>query len=576
MDFEPMVMNKLREMFGRKSSMAGDLCTNRGVVLAGCEMSVDAASVVFAAGGRRSEFKLDEISAVEHRGRRLGFVHRRQKYLFACEGDLTRMYERLCPLIRGCEVLYEKMAIYSKYSTANGAFEMVEGSIRVLIARDEVFLLRIETDEEVVHCEEITTETQYYMDQKNATFVWSVPRDGMFYTFSLKFLSTVDFLEFLSRYVSCLYKNVNREENAEAERHFERMEMENYQDEEEPSSEEEEYESCDNDELENHFGEAEEKNRHLIVGDDMAFVTRGRSVGVFKNTSDGLEFRANIRDVLEDDVEKIITHDKCSSLIYLDKNERDRLHKLDIERGEVVETWSMDRTINDYFDSQKLSDSGTLVGLSDYSVFRIDPRTREKVVESKEYKTKNEFNCGMATGLGHVVVGSRKGDLRLYDKIDKRAKSLLPGFGDEIRHIDVTSNGKHIICTCKNYLMLTTVPGDYKQSVGKEKPVPKRLHLKPEHLAYINEEVDFTPAKFSTDEAESSIVTSTGSYVVKWNLGDVLAGRLYSYQLTKCSDLVVADNFEFGENNNVIVTMPDDVRKVSVRSLRRPGKRLWG
>lgn len=578
---QPMVISAIRNMFSgtKKNEIRGSLYMGKSVLLRGCMVSATSDMVVFSTDSRKLEYGFKEISSVEHKDRGLAFVYRRQKYLFKGDQDLTKLYEDIHPLIGACEVLYEKDARYSVYRTDVGRFEEMEGRIRVFIVRDNGFFIKVESEEEVIHFEMITSETQYYMDQKNMTFVWSVPKDGMFYTFSITFLDNVDFLEFLSKYVSCLYKNVNRErrqEDEEAEKYFFQMETENYRTSDSETSEKsEEYESCSDGELENHFGEAEDKNRHLVVGHEMAFVTRGKSVGVFENTDGGLEFRANIKDVLEEDVSKMITHDKCSSLIYLDKNERERLHKLDISRGEVVETWDVGREINDYFDSQKLVDSGTLVGVSDYSVFRIDPRAREKVVESKDYKTKNGFNCGVATGRGHVAVASRNGDLRLYDKIDKRAKSLLPGFGDEIRYIDVTSNGKHVICTYKNYLMLTTVPGDYKQAVGKEKPVPKKLQLKPEHMAYINEEVDFTPAKFSTDRAEDSIITSTGSYVVKWNLRDVLSGKLYSYQLAKCSDLVVADNFEFGENDNVIVTMPDDVRKVSVKSLRRPGRGTW-
>lgn len=561
----------------KKRKLFGDLYANKKILIGASDVLTTPESIAFVAGDRRLEFKFSEISSVECSGKTLSFVHKHRKYLFVGESDLNTLYEAVRELTGKCDIRCNKNARYAVYRADSGKFEETEGDVRILIVKDGLFFLRIETTDEVIHLEEISTSIQYYMDQKNMTFVWSVLRDGSFRTFSVRFPDNLSFLEFLSKYVSCLYKNVNRErgEDKEAERHFEKMEVENYQEEQEQEASSESgegYESCDDDELENHFGEIEDKNEHLVVGDEMAFITRGRSVGVFENTGNGLEFRANIKDVLEDNVEKIITHDKCSSLVYLKKDERDKLRMLDLERGEEVETWDVGRNINDYFDSQKLVDTGTLVGLSDYSVFRIDPRSKNKIVESKEYKTKNEFSCGVATGKGHVAVANKKGDIRLYDRIDKRAKSLLPGFGDEIKHLDVTSDGRYIIYTCKSYLMLLTVPEDYKQSVGKDKPIPKRLQLRPEHLMYINEEVNFTPAKFSTDEAEDSIITSTGSYVVKWNLNDVLEGKLYSYQLTKCNDLVVADNFEFGENDNVIVAMPDDIRKVSVRNLKKPGR----
>ncbi|EQB61259.1 vacuolar import and degradation protein [Vairimorpha apis BRL 01] len=312
------------------------------------------------------------------------------------------------------------------------------------------------------------------------------------------------------------------------------------------------------------------KNEHLVVGDELAFVTRGSSVGVFGNTEKGLQFRENLSDIMKVSAKKIIAHDNCKSLIFLDKNEADKLHKIDLERTDVVESWEINKNINDYFSSQKNQDAPTLIGLSDYSVFRIDPRISKKVTESKDYKTKNQFNCGMSTSQGHVAVASKNGDLRLYDKIDKRAKSLLPGFGDEVKFVDVTTNGRNIICTCKNYLLLYTVDGNYKNQVGKDKPVPRKLSLKPEHLAYIKEEINFTPAKFSTDKNEDSIITSTSKYVIKWNLQDVINNKCFNYTINKCSDLVVADNFEFGANDNIIVAMPDDVKSLRGSSLRRP------
>jgi hypothetical protein len=575
-----MVLHKIKKMFSsvnRKEEMFGDIYDQGEVLIDKCSMLKIKEELWFERKGISKKFKIDEIVSLESREGTLYFIYGHRKYVFIGSGDFCSFEREIKPFAKEVEEVYKKTAKYSRYNISTGLFEEVTEEVKVWIVKDKVFVIRIETGKEVIHFEEIKTETQYYMDQTNLTFVWSVLKDGAFHTFSLRFMHNVDFLEFLSKYVGCLYKNVNDDGkgDADAEKYFERMEMENYiHDESENTDDNEDYESCDDDELENHFGEADEKNKHLVIGDEMAFITRGKSVGVFRNTQDGLEFKANIKDVLDNEIEKMITHGKCKELIYLDKNERDRLHMLDVERGEIVETWEMNREVNDYFDSEKLVDTGTLIGVSDYSVFRIDPRSKEKVVESKEYKTKNEFNCGMATGKGHVVVASRKGDLRLYDKIDKRAKSLLPGFGDEIKHVDVTSNGKYIICTCKSYLMLSSVPGDYKTPVGKDKPVPKRLQLKPEHLAYMNEEIDFTPAKFSTDESESSIITSTGSYVIKWNLEDVLNGKPYSYQLAKCNDLIVADNFEFGENNSVIVTMPDDVRKVSVKSLKKPGRSI--
>ena len=50
------------------------------------------------------------------------------------------------------------------------------------IVKNGIFFL--ETEDEVIHLEEITNETQYYMD--HTIFVWSVLEDGDFCTFFKK------------------------------------------------------------------------------------------------------------------------------------------------------------------------------------------------------------------------------------------------------------------------------------------------------------------------------------------------------------------------------------------------------
>jgi hypothetical protein len=99
------------------------------------------------------------------------------------------------------------------------------------------------------------------------------------------------------------------------------------------------------------------------------------------------------------------------------------------------------------------------------------------------------------------------------------------------------------------------------------------LQLKPEHVAYMNTPVAFTPARFNTgDAAEKTIVTSTGPYVVTWNFRRLKLGDLYNYSIKKYPDRVVADDFKYGTDRNVIVALPNDVTMVSKKNLSTPGK----
>jgi hypothetical protein len=188
----------------------------------------------------------------------------------------------------------------------------------------------------------------------------------------------------------------------------------------------------------------------------------------------------------------------------------------------------------------------TLIGHSRNGIFRIDPRVSgNKLVESqfKQYVSKNDFSSAATTESGKLAVASNKGDIRLFDTIGKNAKTALPALGDPIIGVDVSADGRWVVATCKTYLLLIdTLIGDgrYKGSLGFDrsfpadsKPIPRRLQLKPEHVAYMEGSVSFTPARFNTgiNEAEKTIVTSTGKYIITWNFRRVKKGRTDDYQI---------------------------------------------
>jgi hypothetical protein len=101
-----------------------------------------------------------------------------------------------------------------------------------------------------------------------------------------------------------------------------------------------------------------------------------------------------------------------------------------------------------------------------------------------------------------------------------------------------------------------------------EKPIPTRLTLKPEHVAYMGSPPNFTTARFSTGQSEErSIITSTGPYVITWNLRRVKQGHLHDYQMRRYEDTVVADNFRFGQDRSIVVTLPHHVTMISKKSL---------
>lgn len=231
----------------------------------------------------------------------------------------------------------------------------------------------------------------------------------------------------------------------------------------------------------------------------------------------------------------------------------------------------------------------TFLGLSHNALFRIDPRLAgDKLVESqlKQYASKNEFSATATTESGYIAVASSKGDIRLFDRLGIIAKTHLPALGEAIIGLDVSKDGRWVLATCKTYLLLIDslqTEGRHEGKLGFErafpkdsKPKPRRLTLAPTDVATMQAvtkmPLSFTTAKFNTglEANETAIVTSTGPFVITWNLRRTVQGRRDPYHIKAYADEVKADNFRFGSDKNVIVALPNEVELVQKASFKKP------
>ncbi|GAA5979440.1 hypothetical protein JCM10908_002924 [Rhodotorula pacifica] len=361
------------------------------------------------------------------------------------------------------------------------------------------------------------------------------------------------------------------------------------------------------------------KNSALAVGykDDLSFVVQGDMIGVFRQQRDGgkkLKFMTSIVNIATPDQKKgfapgkVMLHNQDTSMILQNPLAPGSLYRLDLETGKVVDEYkvSEDFSVQNFLPDSKFAQTTqqqTFIGHSHNGLFRIDPRLAgTKLVDSefKQYATKADFSAAATTEGGKLVVGSAKGDLRLFDKLGKNAKTALPALGDPIIGVDVSADGRWILATCKTYLLLidTMIPetsgSKYAGQLGfdrsfpaAEKPTPRRLTLKPEHIAHMQEVqggegVSFTPAKFNaglSGEPERAIVTSTGPFIVAWNFRQVKSGNVHNYTLRRFSEEIVADNFKFGGDREIIVTLPENVFVEEKKKLKAPTRdsivRTW-
>lgn len=207
-------------------------------------------------------------------------------------------------------------------------------------------------------------------------------------------------------------------------------------------------------------------------------------------------------------------HDQDSKMIVMNPAEPNSLFSMDLERGKIVEEWHVSDhiTVDHVAPDNKFAQTTpqqTVVGASHNALFRIDPRQPgNKMVDSqyKQYVSKNAFSGVATTASGKLAVASSKGDIRLFDSIGKNAKTALPPLGDPIVGVDVTADGRWIVATTKTYLLLIDTligEGKYTGSLGFDrsfpadaKPIPRRLQLRAEHVAYMDHSVSFSPARY--------------------------------------------------------------------------------
>ena len=202
---------------------------------------------------------------------------------------------------------------------------------------------------------------------------------------------------------------------------------------------------------------------------------------------------------------------------------------VDIDKSSVVKEWSVDRPISKISHTSKFAQNypeAVFNALNSLGVMTFDTRTKNGVVSSSMYgaHSRPQLSCIATTDSGDVAIGSKSGEVRLYESGSfstpdraPRAKTMYSGFGDPIVCIDVTRDGSYILCTCKTYLivMKSTIDGvsGFKMSLGEKRIAPMRLEMSAADNSRM--QPSFTKAKFDSSSG-SKIVTSTGSKVIIW------------------------------------------------------------
>ncbi|KAH7920171.1 VID27-domain-containing protein [Leucogyrophana mollusca] len=483
---------------------------------------------------------------------------------------------------------------------------------------DYNYWLMATADDGDVVAHKITSDMNPRWAQKTLSLTWNYNNNGQHESWACSFQTTEAFVAFKQAFMSCTWEALHRSPfskvKADEQAYVmssgaEDVEMRDVEDEEEDEDEVEseldpeeepsdsEGEEEDEDDVVPPLGQGE-RNSQLTVGykGDRSYVVRGNNIGVFNHSGDNqVKYYATISKIAtpkgkEFKPHEVMLHDQDSKMILMNPLEPHSLYNMDIERGKVVEEWKIhdDITVDHIAPDNKFAQTTreqTLVGASHNALFRVDPRiSGNKMVDSqyKQYVSKNKFSGVATTESGKLAVASEKGDIRLFDSIGKNAKTALPPLGDPILGIDVTANGRWIVATTKTYLLLIDTligEGRYAGNLGFDrsfpanaKPMPRRLQLRAEHVAYMNHDINFATARFNTGEGqeENAIVTATGQYVIAWDFAKVKKGQLDKYEIKKYEDMVVQDNFKFGDDKEIIVALQNNVLAINKKNLKRP------
>ena len=325
------------------------------------------------------------------------------------------------------------------------------------------------------------------------------------------------------------------------------------------------------------FAQAKTKNRY--------FTNRGDQINVYKINDEhcGFDFLHNLPIVksLENEQlipKKIELQQDDSKMIFLDKKIKDRIFYYDLIKGCVIKEF---KTSNNKKENLKkelrgltlhggkggvFEDDSLFMAIDDNNIYKFDPRLEKYRVKSKSYKSEMQFNSILSTKGENFAVGSKNGNLRMYGKLGETARNLLPSFqGDKIISMDSTKDGKFILLTFKNYLIMFPTFQNSKSAFDytfrvDDKPKPKILKISPKLLGRLGiKKVNFTSSRFNQrkNKKESYIIATTSKNLFFWNLNKVFKGHLISTKVHSVDGEIVQGEFLYNEENLVTALTHD-------------------
>ena len=260
-----------------------------------------------------------------------------------------------------------------------------------------------------------------------------------------------------------------------------------------------------------------------------------------------------------------------TNMLFLDTMNPNVIYQYDIPSAKIVSEWEVNTgtshneilSISLQTKMGQMNNDPIVYGVNNHNIFAMDSRLnkKNKLTEIKSYKTNPLMQCIASTKQGYFVIGSNNGEIRLFDSVGTNAKNLLQCYGDAIRGVDVTVDGRFVLATCDRYLLLIKTEDNkgknlFTHRAGKVKPTPITLKVKAFDLERFRiSKAKYTPAKFNVNaNGESIIITSLSEYVVVWNFNKIKKGVYDCYKIKQVGQYVIDNHFKYNKAQ-IVVTM---------------------
>ena len=289
------------------------------------------------------------------------------------------------------------------------------------------------------------------------------------------------------------------------------------------------------------------------------FITSKNLLTIYSNSTQSITSQSNLSFTSTGDFIPSHLLPSSSKLLICNKIEPNSIFTFDFSRNKIVSGHRLPckHQIKE-LSFPGLEESSDFLALSQNSMYRVDPRAVNFIVQDYSYATDPEFTCFASNFNENLCAGCESGEIKLYSKVGQKAKTRFPGLGNPIKSIKVSEDSQWILATTSQALiLLPTVAfgvNGFLASITKKPRKARKLVLAPNDLKrFAIGKVEFSPARFGKKgKEEDLILTTTGRFVVVWDFKLAKKGKVDRYKVVERGEEVMKGEFIPGSQSAVV------------------------